>query len=285
MSIFLILLRRELAAFFLSITGYIIIAAVTLLISASFCLFINNLGSNPFLMPVTELFFNSQLFWFVLILVTPVITMRLFSLEKASGTYETLMTTPIGEMEVVMAKFTAALIFYLVAWLPTLACLFIVGHFTNQTSALDAGTLGGTFLGILLSGCLFLSMGCFASSLTQSQIVAAMLSLLIGVILFIVAFFGANDSRNQPMGIAVCVVVFQFVQANGGFFARRRGYPNCDFLCDSHFFLFVPDLARGGKPPLEITWPPNVTPVSLRAAAGRSALTSLCALCWFWRWS
>ena len=188
MGIILTLLRRELAAFFLAITGYVIIASVTLLIGASFCLLMNNLGTNPFLMPVTELFFNSQLFWFVLILVTPVITMRSFALEKASGTYETLMTTPVGDMEVVAAKFIAAVIFYGVAWLPTLACLFIVGHFTNQTSALDLGTLGGTYLGILLSGCLFLSMGCFASSLTKSQVVAAMVSLLIGVVLFIVAF-------------------------------------------------------------------------------------------------
>jgi ABC-2 type transport system permease protein len=202
MRIFLTLLRRELSAYFLAITGYVIIASVTLLIGASFCLLINNLGSQPFLMPVTELFFNSQLFWFVLILITPVITMRLFALEKASGTFETLMTTPVGDMEVVMAKFTAALIFYIMVWLPTLACLFIVGHFTNQTSALDMGTLCGTYFGILLSGCLFLSLGCFASSLTHSQVVAAMISLLIGVILFIVAFLAqmipaANQWQTQ----------------------------------------------------------------------------------------
>jgi ABC-2 type transport system permease protein len=188
MRIFLTLLRRELASFFLAITGYVIIASVTLLIGASFSMIIKNLGNDPFTMPVTELFFNSLLFWFVLILVTPVITMKLFALEKASGTYETLMTTPVGDIEVVMAKFTAAVIFYMVVWLPTLACLFIVGHFTNQTNALDAGTLGGTYLGILLSGCLFLSIGCFASSLTRSQAVAAMVNLAIGVILFIVAY-------------------------------------------------------------------------------------------------
>jgi len=188
MRIFLTLARRELAAFFFSVTGYVIIAAVTLLIGLSFVMFVKNLGNDPFTMPVTELFFNSLLFWIVVILVTPVITMRLFALEKASGTYETLMTTPVGDMEVVAAKFTAAVIFYMVMWLPTLACLFIVGHFTNQTSALDKGTLGGTYLGIFLSGCLFLSMGCFASSLTRSQVVAAMISLATGVILLIVAY-------------------------------------------------------------------------------------------------
>jgi ABC-2 type transport system permease protein len=76
----------------------------------------------------------------------------------------------------------------MVMWLPTVACLFIVRHFTNQASALDAGTLGGMYLGIFLSGCLFLSMGCFASSLTRSQVVAAVISLAAGVMLFILAF-------------------------------------------------------------------------------------------------
>lgn len=188
MKIFWTLARRELAAFFFSITGYVVIAAVTLLIGSSFVMLIRNLGSDPFSMPVTELFFNSMLFWVVVILVTPVITMRLFALEKASGTYETLMTTPVRDLQVVAAKFTAAVVFYMVIWLPTLACLFIVAHFTNQTNALDAGMVGGMYLGIFLSGCLFLAMGCFTSSLTRSQVVAAMISLAAGVLLLIVAY-------------------------------------------------------------------------------------------------
>jgi ABC-2 type transport system permease protein len=188
MKIFWTLARRELAACFFSITGYVVIAAVTFLIGSSFVMLIRNLGSDPFSMPVTELFFNSMLFWIVVILVTPVITMRLFALEKASGTYETLMTTPVRDLQVVAAKFTAAVVFYMVMWLPTLACLFIVAHFANQTNALDAGMVGGMYLGIFLSGCLFLAMGCFTSSLTRSQVVAAMISLAAGVLLLIVAY-------------------------------------------------------------------------------------------------
>jgi ABC-2 type transport system permease protein len=188
MRIFWTLARRELAAFFCSINGYVIIAAVTFLIGLSFVMLMRNLGSDPFSMPVTEMFFNSFLFWVIVILTTPVITMRLFALEKFSGTYETLMTTPVGDMEVVAAKFTTAVILYMVMWLPTVAGLFIVRHFTNQAGALDAGTLGGMYLGIFLSGCLFLSIGCFASSLTRSQVVAAVISLAAGVILFILAF-------------------------------------------------------------------------------------------------
>jgi ABC-2 type transport system permease protein len=188
MRIFCTLARRELAAYFCSLTGYVIIAAVTLLTGMSFVLLLRNLGNDPFSMPVTELFFNSFLFWVIVILATPIITMRLFALEKATGTYETLMTTPVTDLVVVAAKFTTALVFYVVMWLPTLASLFIVRHFANQSSALDAGTLGGMSLGIFLSGALFLSLGCFASALTRSQMVAAVISLAAGVVLFILAY-------------------------------------------------------------------------------------------------
>ena len=95
--------------------------------------------------------------------------MRLFALEKATGTFETLMTTPVGDLQVVAAKFTAALLFYCLTWLPLLGCLFIVQHFTNQTGALDAGTVGGMFLGIFLIGSLFLSLGCLASALRAAR--------------------------------------------------------------------------------------------------------------------
>ena len=188
MKIFWTLLRRELSAIFLSLTGYVIIAAVTLLTGLSFVVLVQNLGTDPSPMPVTEMFYRTYFFWLIVLLATPVITMRLFALEKASGTFETLMTTAVGDAQVVVAKFSAALIFYLFAWLPLLGCLFIVRYFTRQNAALDGGTMGGMFLGILLTGGLFLSLGCFASSLTRSQMAAAMISFVLGVSLFALGF-------------------------------------------------------------------------------------------------
>jgi gliding motility-associated transport system permease protein len=188
MKISLTLMRRELAAFFLSMTGYVIIAAVTLLIGLSFVVLMTNLGTRPSPMPVTEMFYRTYFFWLIVLLATPVITMRLFALEKSTGTFETLMTTPVGDLQVVAAKFAAAMIFYMVMWLPMLACLFVVRHFTHQANALDAGTIGGTYLGIFLVGCLFLSLGCFASSVTRSQMAAAMISFVFGVGLFSLGF-------------------------------------------------------------------------------------------------
>jgi ABC-2 type transport system permease protein len=187
MSVFWALLRRELSSFFFALTGYVIIAAITLLTGLSFVVLIHNLGTDPSPMPVTEMFYRTYFFWLIVLLATPVITMRVFALEKASGTFETLMTTPVGDVQVVAAKFLGALVFYLVAWLPLLACLFIVRHFTNQ-NALDAGTVGGMFLGIFLVGGLFVSLGCFASSLSRSQMAAAMISFVLGVSLFALGF-------------------------------------------------------------------------------------------------
>jgi gliding motility-associated transport system permease protein len=192
MRIFGTLMRRELAAFFFSITGYVIIAAVTLLVGLSFVVLIAGLGNDPFTAQVTEMFYGTFYFWLILLLVTPVITMRLFALEKSSGTFETLMTTPVGDLQVVAAKFAAAIVFYMMAWLPMLACLFIVRHFTNQSGALDAGTVGGMYLGIFLTGCLFLSLGCFASAISQSQMAAAMISLVLGVSLFSLGFLAKS---------------------------------------------------------------------------------------------
>jgi ABC-2 type transport system permease protein len=191
MSIYFTLARRELAAFFLSVTGYVIIAAVTLLVGLSFVVLLTNLGTDPQSAPVTEIFYGTFCFWLIILVAGPVITMRLFALEKSSGTFETLMTTPVSDFAVVAAKFTAALVFYLVMWLPLLACLFFVSHFANEPGALAPGTVGGTFLGILLVGALFLSLGCFASAISRTQMTAAILSFMLGVTLFSLGFLAA----------------------------------------------------------------------------------------------
>lgn len=194
MRTFLTLLRRELGGFFLSPTGYVIIAAVTLILGLTYNVLMTNLlGGDPQDMPITELFYASYIFWLIVLLIAPVITMRLFALEKYSGTFETLMTTPVNDMQVVASKFASAIIFYMVAWLPMLACLFIVHHFANEHEAMDAGMIGGTYLGIFLVGCLFLALGCFASSLTRNQMAAAMVSFVLGMALFLIAFMAARQ--------------------------------------------------------------------------------------------
>ncbi len=203
MRAFLTLLRRELASFFLSVTGYVIIAATTFLVGLSFVVLLDKLGNRPSPMPVTEMFYRTYFFWLVLLLAAPVITMRLFALEKYSGTFETLMTTPVRDLTVVLAKFSAAFLFYLVMWLPMIGCLLVVQRYANQPAMLDYGTIGGMYLGVALLGALFLSVGCFASAITRSQMVAAMVTLVLGVSLFALGFLADRTTAASSWSAQV----------------------------------------------------------------------------------
>jgi gliding motility-associated transport system permease protein len=182
------LTRRELSGYFISLAGYVIIAANVFLLGLSFVDLLTNLRSEPSPMPVTELFYNTWFLWLIPVVTTPAITMRLFAQEKFSGTFETLMTTPVSDLEVVLAKFTAGLTFYILAWLPLLACVLLVRRYSAVSTPVDVGILGSTFLGIFLLGCLFVSLGCCASAMTRSQTTAAMLSLAFGFGLFLLNF-------------------------------------------------------------------------------------------------
>ena len=185
--------------------------------------------------------------------------MRLFALEKYSGTFETLMTAPVGDVAVVLAKFTAALIFYMIMWLPLLGCILILRYFTHGSNLLDPGTLGSTFLGIFLLGCLYMAIGCFASALTRNQIVAAMISFAIGLAFFLAELFWPTSWRCKRPGRCEalnCICVWQQMKdfARGVVDTRY-----IVFYLTASCFLFVPDLPCGRKPALEITCPPPTT--------------------------
>ena len=181
MQAYLTLVRRELGGFFVSLTGYVIIASVLLLLGISFTGILGILNDNPTDVPLTELFYKTDYFWIILLLTAPVITMRSFAFEKGTGTYETLMTTPVSDLQVVLAKFTGTLLFYVLTWLPLFGCIAVVRYLTGEAKVLDPWTTTSTFLGFVLMGCLYMSMGCFASALKRSQIIAAMNSLVMGL--------------------------------------------------------------------------------------------------------
>jgi ABC-2 type transport system permease protein len=187
MRVFLTLWRRELSASFASPVGYVVLAAVLFLLGVSFTIIVDDL-SRPSDIPLTELFHASLFFWVILLLSTPIITMRTFAAERATGTYENLMTTPVGDAEVVFGKFAGALSFFAILWVPLLPCLLLVRHYTNDPAALDWGAVASTYLGILSLGTLYTAMGVFASALTRNQIIAAIVALALGISLFLLSF-------------------------------------------------------------------------------------------------
>jgi ABC-2 type transport system permease protein len=188
MQVFFTLVRRELGSHFLSLAGYVIMSTILLLLGFSFIDILSKINGVPLENPFTEVFYVTLYFWIILLLTTPVITMRTFSLEKYSGTFETLMTTPVGDAQVVLAKFTGALLFYIIAWLPLFLYMLVLEQFArNPSVAIDPATFLSTFLGILLIGALYISMGCFASALTRSQLIAAALSYGLGLTVFLLS--------------------------------------------------------------------------------------------------
>jgi ABC-2 type transport system permease protein len=193
MQAYLTLTRRELGSFFGSITGYLIIAAAVFLMGLTFVDMIELLQKGePTATPFIELYYSTTFFWLIVLLVTPVITMRLFALEKYSGTFETLMTTPVSDLQVLLAKFTAAMFFYMVMWLPSIGSIFVLRYYLKDVGVFDPGLLGSAFLGIFLIGCLFISLGCLASSITRNQVVAAMLGFTLGFTLFLLSYLSGQ---------------------------------------------------------------------------------------------
>ena len=188
MLVFVTLVRRELGSHFLSVTGYVIIATILLLLGFSFMDIVTKLNGTPIESPITEVFFVTIYFWLILVLTPPIITMRTFALEKFSGTFETLMTAPVSDLAVVLAKFFGSLIFFITAWIPLLAYMLILQRYVHNASvSLDLFTALSTFLGIILIGGLYIAIGCFASALTKSQLIAAALGLGLGLTLFLLS--------------------------------------------------------------------------------------------------
>jgi ABC-2 type transport system permease protein len=108
----------------------------------------------------------------ILLLVVPVLTMRLFAEEKKLKTIELLMTSPVTITELVLGKYLAAFLIYA----SLLALTFFMPILIGIYSVIDWGPLGSSYLGLLLLGGVFLVVGLFASSLTENQIIAAVIS-------------------------------------------------------------------------------------------------------------
>jgi ABC-2 type transport system permease protein len=202
MGRYLTLVRRELGGYFGTFSGYVVIAAVLFLLGLSFMDILARL-TTPTEMPLTEGFFITFYFWIIFLLTAPVMTIRSFVLEKFSGTYETLMTSPVSDLQVVLAKFTGALIFYALTWFPLLVYLLIVRRYTDDPAALDFRVVASTFSGILLIGAVYMALGCFASSLTRSQTVAAILSYALGLGLFLISLRALTAAPNLGWAVKV----------------------------------------------------------------------------------
>ena len=135
MKKFYALLDREVRSYFHSPIAYIVLVFFLLVSGVDFYFQVSFMNQRPASYTVEEAFFNSVFFWFAFVLIFPLITMRLFSEEFKLGTIEPLMTAPVRDFQVVLAKFFGALVFYIVLWIPTLLYFTIFEKITHQPAA------------------------------------------------------------------------------------------------------------------------------------------------------
>ena len=181
---FFTLLAREIRSYFYSPIAYIVLVFFLLVSGVDFYFQVSFMNQRAVPYSVQEAFFNSVFFWFAFVLIFPLITMRLFAEEFKLGTIEPLMTAPVRDWQVVLAKYFGALIFYIILWVPTGLYFVIFQAITHQPAASSTGAYLGSYLMLLLLGMFYLSIGCFASVLTKNQIVAAIVSFATITLLF-----------------------------------------------------------------------------------------------------
>jgi ABC-2 type transport system permease protein len=177
------LLRKEISGFFSSLTGYIVI--IVFLLTNSLFLWVL---PGSFNIPETGYASLEPLFiispWVFLFLVSAV-TMRMFAEEKRQGTLELLMTKPSTELQIVLAKYLAALLLVLLSLIPTLIFFISVYLLGNPTGNIDTGGTWGSYIGLFFLAAIYVAIGVFASSLTDNQIVAFIVSAVISVLFYI----------------------------------------------------------------------------------------------------
>lgn len=173
------LLKRELAAYFLSPMAYLVLLAFQLVAFLNFWEMVDSL-SQPMRAqgefsslndPMTTYISGSPAFWIAVLVAIPALTMRLLAEERRSGTIETLLTLPVTETQVVLAKWLAGVVMYLVLLLPFalyLPFLYYQGHFY-----FDLGPVLSLGVGLTTMGMMFVAVGLLFSSMTRNQIVAA----------------------------------------------------------------------------------------------------------------
>jgi len=156
---------RELAAFFKGITGFVFMG-IFLLITGIFFTTDNLIPQSPDYVRVLGGIS------FVFLVVVPILTMRLFSEERHQKTDQLLLTSPLSITGIVLGKYLAAV----AVFLTTLIFTLLYPLQLSLVGTISVSEIGGGYVGILLLGCAFIAIGLFVSSLTESQVAAAVVT-------------------------------------------------------------------------------------------------------------
>jgi ABC-2 type transport system permease protein len=222
MSALGILFRKELHATFTSPIAYTVATVFLLVLGYTFSL-------TLFATKVANLNYIFHQIYVLSILLVPVLTMRAFAEERRTGTLELLLTAPVPELAIVLAKFFAALSLMLLIFAFSLAYAVVLGLYGDP----DWGPIYAGYLAIVLHAALLIAIGLLASSLTENQVVAAALSL--GA--FLMLWFADSAAYLLPRPLELFVLNLSLI---GHFKPAVSGEV---FLSDVGYFVTISLLA------------------------------------------
>jgi len=174
------LIRKEIAGFFSSAMGYVILFVWLLAVSFMLWFFAGEYNLPDGGYATLRPFFSLAPILFLLLV--PATTMRMFAEEKRMGTLELLFSRPLKISTIVMSKFWSAWLLMIIALIPTL--LYVISVYLLSMAGLDWGEVMGGYCGLFCLLATFVSFGLFTSSLTSNQLIAFLLAILLSFITF-----------------------------------------------------------------------------------------------------
>ncbi|MBK9283834.1 MAG: gliding motility-associated ABC transporter permease subunit GldF [Sphingobacteriaceae bacterium] len=181
-----ILYLKEIRSFLSSLIGYMAIGVFISLIGVFMWIIPSESGGSNILdngfANIDPLFYIAP--WVYLFLI-PAITMRSFSEERKSGTLELLLTRPLSDLQIVLAKYFAGLTLVLISLLPTLIYYYSVNALCQKNTGMDTGGMWGSYVGLFFLGAGFVAIGTFASAISENQVIAFIFALLLCFVCYI----------------------------------------------------------------------------------------------------
>ncbi len=177
------LFKKEIKIFLGSLIGYLVVIVFLLVTGLFLWVFPGNYNIPDSGYATLQGLFSLAP-WLYLFLV-PAITMRFFADEKRSGTLEILLTHPVSDMKLVLAKFLAGLFLVVLSLLPTLLYFLSVYLLGEPVGSIDVGATWGSFIGLFFLAAIYVAIGVFASSRTDNQIVAFILAMAISFVFYL----------------------------------------------------------------------------------------------------
>jgi len=230
------LFKKEINGFLNSLIGYIVI--VVFLVVIGLLLWVVPLQFNILDFGYASIDGLFILAPFMFLFLIPAITMRSFADERKSGTIELLMTQPLTDLQVILAKYFAGVVLVIFSLVPTLIYVISVYRLGLPAGNLDMGGMWGSYIGLLFLGSTFVAIGIFASSISDNQVVSFIIAVFLSAFFYIGFELFYTFILSGKTGLAI-----QSIGINAHYSSISRGVVDTRdliyFISISVFFILL----------------------------------------------